>query len=98
MSNEHGNGRDNGNGLDDGDDEPTVVIVSRDFLIGSLGRASAALYAAGDVCLDARGLVTAGAGAQAVAELIEKLKDLSDITAGMARALERLEFQEEQDK
>ncbi len=102
MSNEHdgngsGNGRargHNGNGHDFGDEEPTVVIVSRDFLIGSLGRAAAALHAAGDCCLDARGLVTANASSAAIEELIEKLHDLSDITAGMARALENLEFKE----
>ncbi len=100
MDNEqNGNGAGNGNGRGYDDDfaapeEPTVVIVSRDFLIGALGRAASALHGAGDVCLDARGLVTAGANAEAIEELIEKLHDLSDITAGMARALEKLEFKE----
>src|SRR5450755_1493970 len=75
-----------------GREEPTVVEVSRDFLIGSLGRTSAVLYGAGDVCLEARRLVTAGAGSVALADLIDKLFDLGDIAHGMARALDRIEF------
>lgn len=89
-----GDGGGDGPGFDE-DEEPTVVIVSRDFLIGSLGRTASALHGAGDVCLDARGLVTSGAGAPALRDLIEKLHDLADITAGMARALERLDFEKE---
>lgn len=96
-----GRGGPSGNGSDgDVDDEfgredETVVVVSRDFLIGSLGRASTALYGAGGVCLDARALVTAGAGAPALRDLIEELNDLASIISGMARALERLHFEEE---
>lgn len=95
SGNEHDG--DNGNGSDLGEhEEPTVVIVSRDFLIGSLGRAATALYGAGDVCLDARALVTSGAGEPAIQDLIEELEDLQHIIEGMCRALRRLEFKEEQ--
>ncbi len=103
MSNEHdgngsGNGRargHNGNGHDFGDEEPTVVIVSRDFLIGSLGRASHAFFGAGGVCLDARARITQGQGSAVVADLVEDLRDTRDIIDGMIRALERLEFEDE---
>ncbi len=89
-----GNGTNgHGHGFDE-DEEPTVVLVSRDFLVGSLGRAAAALHGAGDVCLDARALVTSGGGETAIRELIEELEDLASIVSGMARALDRLEFKE----
>jgi hypothetical protein len=100
VNDQHSDGPGGGDGGGGGDgfggrEEPTVVEVSRDFLIGSLGRAASALYGAGDVCLEARRMVTAGAGKHAVADLIEKLTDLRDTLGGMARALERLEFSEE---
>ncbi len=94
------NGRNGSNGGGDGadfddSDGPTVVIVSRDFLAGSLGRAATALFGAGGVCLDARAMVTSGSNAAAVADLIEELDDLQHIIAGMVRALQRLEFDKE---
>lgn len=104
MSNDqNGNGSGGGGGgvrygetgFDDSE-EPTVVVVPRSFLIGSLGRAASALHGAGDVCLDSRALVTAGAGAAALADLIEELEDLATIVEGMARALKRLTFEEEE--
>jgi hypothetical protein len=106
MTNEHnggpssggsgGNGHGGGGSGDDfgGREETTVVEVSRDFLIGSLGRAASALFGAGGVCLNARAMVTAGGSEAAVAELIDDLGDLESIIAGMKRALERMEFKE----
>lgn len=103
MSNDqNGNGSDGWGGIRYGEtgfdesEEPTVVTVPRSFLIGSLGRAASALHGAGDVCLDSRALVTAGAGAAALADLIEELEDLATIVEGMARALKRLTFEEEE--
>jgi hypothetical protein len=93
MSNEHDRDVD----FDDGDD-PTVVIVPRDFVIGSLGRAADALLSAGGICLDARALVTAGKEKTAIPDLIDEMKDLRDILAGLVRALERLEFEDDNRK
>lgn len=102
MSNEHANepGHGGDGGGDDrfGREEPTVVVVPRSFLIGSLGRAASALHGAGDVCLDARALVTQGAGASAIGDLIEELTDLASVIAGMARALQRIEFEDNEGK
>lgn len=98
MNDEHngsGSGGDPGDLRHDPGDGPTVVIVSRDFVIGSLGRTANALFGAGGVCLDARALVTKGQGSTAIPDLIEELGDLRDVLAGMIRALERLEFEEE---
>jgi hypothetical protein len=81
-------------GLDDDGDGPTKVLVSRHFLIGSLGRTAHALYGAGDVCLSARALVTQGAGKAALHDLKEELADLRDILSGTIRALERIEIEE----
>lgn len=82
-----------GNGSGD-DEDTTVVEVSRDFIIRSLGRAADALYRAGDLCLGARAMVTRGDDAHVLHDLVEKLPDLADIIKGSARALANLEFKE----
>lgn len=82
------------NGSFGGSEEPTPIAVPRRFLIGSIGRTADALYRAGDVGLEARRLVTAGAGKDALGALREELIDLREILAGTIRAIERVQIEE----
>jgi hypothetical protein len=75
-------------------EELTPVAVPRKFLVGSLGRTADSLYRAGDVGLEARRLVTAGAGKAALRALKEELTDLREILAGVIRALDRVEIED----
>jgi hypothetical protein len=83
-----------GGGGDDGRGDRTVVLVSRDYLIGALGRSADALLRAGDVGLEARRLVTAGAGTVVLIDLKEHVQDLRKTLAGLLRALDRVILEE----
>ncbi len=90
MSNEQGG---NGKGGDDdfsGPDDPTVVLVSEDFVVGAISRLGESLRRAGSNCDDVADLFREGSSAAAIDDADADLEDVQRMIEGARRALARV--------
>lgn len=72
------------------DEEPTLVLVSEDFVSGALRRLGGSLQRAGLNCDELADLVSSGAGAAAIDAADADLEDVGRMIAGARRALARV--------
>ncbi len=85
-------GGDGGNGLDH-EEEPTLVLVSEDFVSGAIIRLGRSLCRAGLHCDELAGLVSSGASAAALADADADLADVAQMIDGARRAIARIKTQ-----
>ncbi len=82
--------RDDGDAALDEHEEPTLVLVSEDFVSGALRRLGGSLQRAGLNCLELADIVSSGAGPAAIDAADADLEDVERMIGGARRALARV--------
>ncbi len=74
-----------------GDEDPTVVLVSEDFVVGAVRRLGLSLQRAGLNCDGVADLISSGAGAAALDDADADLEDIERMIGGARRAIARVQ-------